>query len=231
MRKETIAYSAIETLCDMALQNLVPVGLCEVVFKESISQEPMYLSNERVSNIFVLISQTYYILKDFQRALESSNEALTWNSGNAMAYLKKGTALYQLHRDDEALKCFDKVLDIDFSLARPWTHKGYTLLRLGRHKEALVCFDRALKIDPTHSELDLGRGLCFHMMEKHQKVIECCDIALNKINKHLQKLLGAVPAFYEFKEGYLRSVPVKYKYRGDYYSYSQRYIPAPIRKI
>ena len=97
----------------------------------------MFLSKEKISSIFVLISEAYYILGEFQSALDSSNEAVKWNPRNAMAYNKKGVALTYLERDNEAVECFDKALDIDPGLAAAWMHKGNALDFSGHHKEAL----------------------------------------------------------------------------------------------
>jgi hypothetical protein len=86
LRKEVITYSVTMALYDMTRRNFVSIEMFEVVFKESILHKHMYLSKERISSIFVLISEAYYVLGDFQSALESSNEAIDWNPGNAMAY-------------------------------------------------------------------------------------------------------------------------------------------------
>lgn len=192
LRKEVITYSATMALYDMARRNFVSIEMFEMVFKESILHKHMYLSKERISSIFVLISEAYYVLGDFQSALESSNEAIDWNPGNAMAYNKKGVALTYLERDTEAIECFDKTLDIDPGLADAWMHKGNALDFSGNHKEALECYDKTLEIDQHYLSLiiSINKGACFYNMGKYKEAIEHFDKVLDTINsEQLPKLL------------------------------------------
>jgi tetratricopeptide (TPR) repeat protein len=216
MREETVAYSAIMTLYDMARRNFVPMDLFEVVFKESISQKPLLLSNEKVSNIFVLISDAYYVLKDFRGAFDNSNEALTWNSDNAMAYMNKGIALTHLGRNDEGIEYLDKALDMDRGLARAWKYKGFALFHFGRYKEASMSYDKALEIDPNDLTVYVSRSLIFEKMGEHEKAIECCDYVLNQneLNKSLQlKLLERLPLeALDLRDGYILNIDLQTSY-------------------
>jgi tetratricopeptide (TPR) repeat protein len=184
MGEDVITYLAVMALYDMVRLNFLPIKLFEVIFKESILHKPMYLSKEKISSIFVLISEAYYVHKEFQHALDSSNEAIKWNLRNAYAYDKKGIALTYLKRDDEAVEYFDKALDIDLGLASAWMHKGNALDFLGHHKEALECYDKALEIDQYYLTLlvSINKGGCFYNMEKYKEAIECFDKVLNIIN-------------------------------------------------
>ena len=208
MREETVAYSAITALYDMVRQNFVPIELFEIVFKESILHKPMFLSKEKISSIFVLISEAYYVLKEYQNALDSSNEALKWNLRNAMAHNKKGVALTYLERDDEAVICFDKALDMDPGLASVWMHKGNALDFSGHHKEALACYDKALEIDPHYLSLlaSINRGGCFYNMGRYKEAIKCLDKVLNIINSEkMPKLLELLEL--NEREGLLYQIP------------------------
>ena len=185
------------TLYDMVRQNYVPIKLFEVVFKESISHKPLFLSNEKVSRVFTWISDAYIALKDFRGGLDNSNEALTWDSDDTMAYMYKGIALTELGRNEEAVECFDKAQDID--LGRPWVwmylvSRWRSLDCLGRRKEALACLDKVLEIDPNNRDAYVTLGSCFGLMGMHEKAIECCDKAL-KMNNPFIKLLEGIPFY------------------------------------
>ena len=49
-----------------------------------------------------------------------------------------------------ALKCFDKAIELRPEYAYALNNKGYTLYSLGKHKEALKYIDTSLKIDPSN---------------------------------------------------------------------------------
>ena len=50
---------------------------------------------------------------------------------------------------DEAIECFEKVLEIDPNDARAWYNKVTTCIVIGRAEEAVTCLDKAVEIDPT----------------------------------------------------------------------------------
>ena len=186
LQEEDVTVPGIIALYDMVRRKFVPMDLFESVFKECISQMPEFLTIEKASAQFIRISEAYDVLKDFQSAVDSSNEAIRLKPDSAMAYNKKGIALMYLegNNEAEAVECFDKALEIDFNLASAWMHKGNALDYLGRHKEALACYDKALEIDPNYLALLVwtNRGLCHHHMGKHEEAIACYDKALNIVN-------------------------------------------------
>ncbi|MEO1377327.1 MAG: tetratricopeptide repeat protein, partial [Cyanobacteria bacterium J06635_10] len=52
---------------------------------------------------------------------------------NAIFWNGRGNALSNLNRYEEAITCYDKVLEINPSLEYPWTSKGLALLDLRRY--------------------------------------------------------------------------------------------------
>ncbi|MBE2899606.1 hypothetical protein DNK57_02015 [Methanothermobacter thermautotrophicus] len=68
----------------------------------------------------------------------------TWNN--------KGIVLGELGRYDEALGCFEKVLEINPEDHRAWYMKGEVLEKLGRCEEALESYRKALKLKPEYNE-------------------------------------------------------------------------------
>jgi|GEM_PF-4529823 len=66
----------------------------------------------------------------------------------APAWNNKGNALGNLGRNEEALKSYDKALEIDPKYALAWNNKGNALGNLGRHEEAIKSCEKALEIAP-----------------------------------------------------------------------------------
>ena len=50
--------------------------------------------------------------------------------------------------DEECIRCYDKILEIDSNENMAWRGKGLALGRLERSQEAIICFNKALEIDP-----------------------------------------------------------------------------------
>ena len=66
----------------------------------------------------------------------------------ALAWYNKGVML--LDGSEEALKCFDKAVELDPEFVDAWLNKGYTLHHLGKREESIVCIRKVLELDPNN---------------------------------------------------------------------------------
>lgn len=82
--------------------------------------------------------------KDFDKALESYNEALKFNPFSVSALAGKAGILIIMKRFEEALKCCNKALEINPEHGGTWFNKGLCLCNGFRnYSEALICFRKA----------------------------------------------------------------------------------------
>lgn len=98
--------------------------------KYSVSQNPVYAQLERQLGIPVVSVNPFDALdhiKDRDAWLEEEKKKI-----------------------EEALLCFDKVLELNPNDADFFYKKGIILRRLGRFEEALKCFNDVIRIDPRH---------------------------------------------------------------------------------
>jgi len=75
------------------------------------------------------------------------------------AWVSRGNTLRSHGRFREALRCYDRAIDIDPSCADAWLEKGRLLQRMGHPDLALRRFERVLEIDPAREDAraDIGR--------------------------------------------------------------------------
>ena len=66
--------------------------------------------------------------------------------------VKKGKALLNEGKFEDALSYFEQALTLDQGNADLWNHKGVALRSLGRYQEALECFNKSLEIEPRDKE-------------------------------------------------------------------------------
>jgi tetratricopeptide (TPR) repeat protein len=83
------------------------------------------------------------------------SRALELNPGYEPAWGLKAITLLGLQRYEEAMGCFDRVLEIR-PHATAWHQKGLCCYHLKRHAEAVACFDKALaaRADTNHQLFD-----------------------------------------------------------------------------
>jgi serine/threonine protein kinase len=97
-------------------------------------------------------------------------EAWEWNN--------KGSNLEILGRHEEALRCFEKALELDPRLAAGWTNKGNSLHSLGRFEEAVRCLDQALELAPRDAGVWSNKGGSLISLGRFEEAIRCFDQAL-----------------------------------------------------
>jgi tetratricopeptide (TPR) repeat protein len=101
-----------------------------------------------------------------QRELEA------WEWGN------KGFSLTTLGKYQEAIACYDRVLEIDPRYALAWYNKGGALKNLGKYQEAINCYDKAIEIEPRDAGAWLNKGTVLDKFDRYREAITCYDRAL-----------------------------------------------------
>ena len=96
--------------------------------------------------------------------------ALEWNN--------KGTSLEKVGRYEEAIKCYDKALEVNPQQTETWFNKGNSLGSLGRFEEAIKCHDKALEINPQHPMGWNNKGVSLQDLGRFDEAIRCYEKAL-----------------------------------------------------
>lgn len=91
-----------------------------------------------------------------------------WNS--------EGMDLFLLKRYADAIKFYDKALEIDPKFLCAWVNKGTAFYKMGWDGEAIVAFNHAIEIRPQDSHAWNGKGM---VLKKIGKKAEARD-ALSK---------------------------------------------------
>ena len=91
---------------------------------------------------------------------------------------KKGEVFVRLGQYDDAVKCYDKSLEIDYNNPAIWCNKGNLLYILKRYKRAIECYDKALEIDAYFAKAWYNMGNAFYCLGDYEKAIHCYDSLL-----------------------------------------------------
>src|SRR3989339_234194 len=96
----------------------------------------------------------------------------------AWELINKGIALGNLGRQQEAIACYDKALEIDPRDASVWSNKGAALGNLGIYQEEIACYDKAIEIDQRHAASWYNKGITLGNLDRPQEAIACYDKAI-----------------------------------------------------
>ncbi|MFB0561918.1 MAG: tetratricopeptide repeat protein [Candidatus Lokiarchaeia archaeon] len=93
-------------------------------------------------------------------------------------YVIKGNSLVERGEFEEAIKYYDKALEIDPQDIVAMANKGTALDQLGRYKEAIECFDKVLEINPKDVEALNNKGSSLIRLGKYDEALKHFDDAL-----------------------------------------------------
>ncbi|MCU0631534.1 MAG: tetratricopeptide repeat protein [Methanolinea sp.] len=104
------------------------------------------------------------------------------------SWYKKGVDLYYKQgKFQDAIECFDRVIEMDPSHVEAWREKGICLKELGRYEEALQCFNRALELNGKSPDAYYAKGETLEKLGKEngdfslfEQAIACFDTVLQK---------------------------------------------------
>jgi tetratricopeptide (TPR) repeat protein len=71
---------------------------------------------------------------------------------NSSFWYNRGLVLKELHKFEEALKCFDEALLLDTYYTKAWYWKGRILIDLKRHSDAIKSFKNVIELDPENKQ-------------------------------------------------------------------------------
>jgi tetratricopeptide (TPR) repeat protein len=118
--------------------------------------------------------------KQYDHALEWIARAIAQDA--KPEYLASlGGTLQQLGRPDDALKAFDKAVQLRPDDAGLWKQLGDVLLKLERHDHALLSFQHVLKLNPRHQDAAYKSGVLLNHVGRYEEALTYlnrCDEAL-----------------------------------------------------
>jgi tetratricopeptide (TPR) repeat protein len=134
----------------------------------------LYFEETIMKYLFLLMAASFLILN-------SCNNEQT-------DYYKKGIEFAKSGKNEEAIKYFDKALELNPHFVQAWNYKGNVYSDLGKYEEAIKCYDKALGIKPDYHGTWFNKGFSLFKLEKHQDAIKCFDKVL-ELKPDLQEAL------------------------------------------
>jgi tetratricopeptide (TPR) repeat protein len=107
-----------------------------------------------------------------------------------------GTTLQKQGRHEEALKVFDKAVQLKPDDAGLWRHLGDILLQLARLDQALLTFQQVLTLNPDHQHALYRSGALLNQLGRHEEAIIFLDRSNELLPNHSPTLQARAWALY-----------------------------------
>jgi tetratricopeptide (TPR) repeat protein len=99
-----------------------------------------------------------------------------------------GATLVNLGRHEEAIKAFDKAVQIKPLDADLWRNLGNVLVDAERQADAILSFQHALKLNPRHFDAAYKAGQLLHQSERFEEALVCFNLCDQLEPDHLPTL-------------------------------------------
>ena len=98
---------------------------------------------------------------------------------DAFSLFSLGNSLVVQHgKYEEAIKSYDRAIEIDPKKTEAWYNRGDSLGKLGRHEEAIKSYDRAIEIEPKDAKAWYNRGYSLGELGRNEEAIKSYDRAI-----------------------------------------------------
>ena len=131
------------------------------------------------------------------------------------AHHNRGFAYLQAKRYEEALRDFDRALELNASDANAYLGRGTLLTRTGRHAAAFKELTRAIEIDPRYAEAYAKRCFVSMMLDQPPQAVIDCEraVALDPRHRDAHTNLGVVYAalarYHDAETSYQRALAIE----------------------
>lgn len=130
--------------------------------------------------IEVLITKGSFlgITNNLPEAVDVYSQAIAEMPDSVLSLQSRGIAYQKLGQVQEALKDFDRVIDLNDTRSSTWVLRGSVLADMGRTEEALASIEKGIKLNPNDSTAWFQKGKILEQLGQNQKAIESYEKAL-----------------------------------------------------
>jgi len=119
-------------------------------------------------------SALWDIAKEIRKAIKELLVALKTKE----QWLREGTTLHDLMRDEEALIAFEQAIRLDPKNADAYNGKGTALHDLKQYQEALIAFEQAIRLDPNFAIAYRNKGITYYNLKRYEEALIAFDQAI-----------------------------------------------------
>ncbi len=137
------------------------------------------ISYINVDDLGFAIAPSKKIQEFIQRQKDTSPAGIRIaNSREAKSWLKKGNAFFDQGKYEDAIPCYDNVIEKDPNNKWGWINKGWALAELKKHGEAISCLDHTTEMYPKSADVWSRKGFALNSLNKFDDAIVAFDKAI-----------------------------------------------------
>lgn len=190
-----------ETVVQVNIENYLLDALHQILgfsndFERTLKNCNIAIDKNKTANadIYAFRSSIYNSLKEYNKALLDTEQALSKNNNNAYYLMNKAEAIIGLGNYDDAIKLLLKAIQIEPEHCGVLQVMASAYINKKDFEKALDCMDKSLSLCDCCSEHYIIRGYIKMQMGKYEDAIEDFNIIINsdfQTNPTNQELFSA----------------------------------------
>jgi tetratricopeptide (TPR) repeat protein len=108
----------------------------------------------------------------FEKALKVLDELIALEGATYNNLVERGNILTDLEKHEDALKEFNKALDLDKDQAFAWLGSGYNYMNLSQYDEGIRAYDKVIDIGLDIPSVWWLRGRCLQELGHHEQAVQ-----------------------------------------------------------
>lgn len=108
---------------------------------------------------------------EYQRAINTLNQATTLNPGTVESYINRGIAYAALGSDQSAITNFNQAIKINPQNIDAYFVRGEQYLEMGNYDQAIADYEQVINLDPNYTNVYLSRGYIYRETNQLKEAI------------------------------------------------------------
>ncbi|MCT7991853.1 tetratricopeptide repeat protein [Laspinema olomoucense] len=147
------------------LQSISPDSIVSSTAKQKLSsyQTNLTIINQRMATAQKAVGfnnrgAAEISKRDYRRAIQYFNQAISLNASQPEAYIGQGIAYSELGNNLQAIQHYDKAIQLNSNFAEAYYNRGLSHYELGNEEKALEDYNLAIQNQPNYAQAYLERG-------------------------------------------------------------------------
>ncbi|NWF88593.1 MAG: tetratricopeptide repeat protein [Ignavibacteriaceae bacterium] len=170
--------------CGLIKLNILDGNTSEIAKNEELALD---YSNEKDPEVYLVMAEGYSKIKDYAKAVPLLNRALELNKQYLPAYIALGKINLEKSEGSEAVKNFQKAIDIDGKNPEALTWKAKIYVLINNYDGAIALLNEAIVADPTYAPAYNELAEIYYTKKDYAKAAENYSLYMDNSEVTLEK--------------------------------------------
>lgn len=157
--------------------------------------------NMLLIDVYFYLSNEYASVRNFPKAIDYNDIALTLDSTDARGYFNRGYIYCTMDNDSLAMMDYTRAIDIDNDYADAYYNRGILYEKIGKYENALADYNSVVKLKPAYiTDVYNNRGNTYLSLENLEQALTDYTKALSVDSVNINAYTNRIRVYIKRKE-------------------------------